>query len=238
MTLRFNRPFSAPIQAISFDLDDTLYYNEDVIERAEQAQFDAICEVLPQAKEAGIEPWIQLKWDLAKNDPEIRHDVTHWRKEVIRQGLNWFDLSGLDVEQVNQDIFDVFYDARSDFTVPEATFEVLRQLSKRFPLIAATNGNADIERVGLAPYFVAYYRAGQPGIRMKPFPDMITAAAAQLDIAPQHILHIGDNAHTDIGAALNAGSASLWFNPSKRQNPLSHLADGEYSDLADLLQLL
>lgn len=238
MALRFNRPFSAPIKAISFDLDDTLYYNEDTIERAEQAQFRAICERVPQAKVQGIEPWIALKWQLAEDNPDIRHDVTHWRKEVIRVGLNWFDLGGQNVEALNAHIFNVFYDARSDFTIPQHTFDVLTQLAKRFPLIAATNGNADIDRIGLAPYFVGYFRAGENGIRMKPYPDMIMAAAQQLDIEPQHILHLGDNVHTDIGAALNSGSASLWFNPENRVNPLSHLADGEYSDLADLLQLL
>lgn len=238
MALRFNRPFGAPIKAISFDLDDTLYYNDEVIVRAEQTQFDAVCELVPAAKEAGIEPWIALKWQLAIDDPEIRHDVTHWRKTMIRQGLAMFDLSGHDIEALNKHIFDVFYAARSDFVVPQHTFDVLGKLCKRFPLIAATNGNADIERIGLAPYFAAYFRAGQPGVRMKPYPDMLIQAAEQLDIAPQHILHLGDNAETDVGAALNAGCASLWFNPEQKINPLSHLADGEYSDLDDLLQLL
>lgn len=238
MALRFYRPFSNAIKALSFDLDDTLYYNDEVIQAAEQAQFDAICEALPEARTAGIEPWIELKWQLAIDDPEIQHDVTHWRKEMIRHGLNRLDLTGQDVTALNHHIFDVFYTARSNFTVPQQTFDVLSQLAKRFPLIAATNGNVDIERIGLAPYFSAYFRAGHPGIRRKPYPDMLEKAAAQINIAPQYILHLGDNANTDIGAALNAGCASLWFNPQGKAYPLSHLADGEYSDLADLLQLL
>jgi putative hydrolase of the HAD superfamily len=136
-------------------------------------------------------------------------------------------------------VFHDFYQARSDFVVPQLSFDVLAKLAKRYPLVAVTNGNADINRIGLAPYFVGYYRAGEQGTRMKPYPDMINLAAQHLDLPTRNILHIGDNEGSDIQAAHNAGCASLWINPQGRtfKSGVS-LPNGEFSDLDDLLQLL
>lgn len=237
MTIRFNRSFCSEIQVLSFDLDDTLYYNEDVIQKAEQAQFKAVTRILGNAA-ADMQYWAKLKWQVAKKHAQLCHDVTQWRRKVIETGLADLGLAGDELEEATQQVFSEFYDARSDFEVPKQTFEVLAELRQKFPLIAATNGNVDIHRIGLSDFFVGYYRSGEQGTRMKPYPDMLNLAAQQLDIPQAHILHIGDNEYTDVGAALNAGCRSLWFNPDNRRYKVACLADGEYSDLDDLKQLL
>jgi len=239
VALRFNRGFSFPIQVISFDLDDTLYFNEEVIKKAERHQFDTVCSLVPAAKEHGIEFWLRLKWQIAKQQPELRHDVTEWRKAVIKSGLSHFGLTGAELSAGINLVYNEFYAARSNFEVPQQSFGVLSKLSKKYPLVAVTNGNADIERLGLSQYFVGYYRAGENNTRSKPHPDLLELAAKQLDVPLQHILHIGDNPETDVKAAINAGCQSLWFN-TKPSIPYSGqiLADGEYSNLDDLLHLL
>ena len=239
MALRFNRSLRSPIHVLSFDLDDTLYFNEEVIQKAEHHQFDTICRLVPDAEEHGIKFWLKLKRQIAKQQPDLIHDVTAWRQQVIRTGLSQFGLAGSYLSDCAAEVYDEFYLARSDFEVPQQTFDVLSQLSKKFPLIAVTNGNADIGRLRLAPYFVGYYRAGENNTRSKPFPDLLQLASAQLDIPEQNILHIGDNLDTDIKAALNAGCQSLWFNALlSKSYPGQILADGEYSNLDDLLHLL
>lgn len=239
MALRFNRPFSHPIKAISFDLDDTLYFNEEVIQKAEYAQYQSLCQRVPAAAKSTPEFWIELKWHIAKTQPDLCHDVEVWRRAVIKTGLTQFAPQLSNLDEIVEQVFDDFYDARSDFEVPKQTFEVLDKLSRVYPLVAATNGNADINRLGLAPYFVGYYRAGEQGTRMKPYPDMLHLAAQHLDIPVENILHIGDNEGSDIQAALNAGCASLWFNSDGREYKSGYcLADGEYNHLDDLLQLL
>ncbi|MFT6529320.1 MAG: putative hydrolase of the HAD superfamily [Psychrosphaera sp.] len=239
MSIRFNRPFSDPIKALSFDLDDTLYYNGDVIRNAIQVQFDTICQLIPSAKTKGPEFWEALKWQVAKSKPEVCHDVNLWRHHVLDLGLASFGIEQPLKKQMSKQIYNAFYDARSDFTVPQQTFDVLGKLSEKYPLVAVTNGNADYQRIGLAPYFVGYYRAGENGTRMKPYPDMLKDASKDLNIPCENILHLGDSAPSDIQAALNANCPSLWFNPDNNTYPTGFtLANGEYSDLDDLLHLL
>jgi len=143
-----------------------------------------------------------------------------------------------EIGEAAEQVFARFYHARSDFSVPQQTFDVLEALCQRYPLVAVTNGNVDIDRVGLSPYFVGYYRSGENQTRMKPHPDMLHLVCQHLDLNAESVLHIGDNEFTDVGSAHRAGCASLWFNPNGRRLKTPCLPDGEYSDLDDLLQLL
>ncbi len=40
---------------------------------------------------------------------------------------------------------------------------------------------------------------------------MFEQAADKLGIAPQHILHVGDNLQKDVYASINAGFQSAWY---------------------------
>ena len=87
----------APIRALSFDLDDTLYANPEVIARAELAMQQAIARQLPDFANNTPKYWHQLRWQLAEQHPEIRHDVSQWRLTALEQGLNrirYFKLCG------------------------------------------------------------------------------------------------------------------------------------------------
>ena len=236
MAITFYRALSRDIQILSFDLDDTLYQNEEVIHAAEQAQFDAVCEVIPKAKEIGLTFWGNLKSQVARQSPELVHDVTAWRYEVIRRGLAEF---GIQDEAITEQVFNQFYNARSNFKVPEQTFSVLHKLKQQFKLVAVTNGNADIERIGLADYFQGYYRAGVNGCKMKPYPDMLMKVMQDFSVEAHNILHIGDNVGSDIQASINANVDNFWFNPEQNPYPSGYaLPSAQYTCLSDLLQLL
>ena len=238
MALRFYKPVKNTIKGISFDLDDTLYFNEEVINKAEQVQYTTLCQLVPEAKQVPITYWRKLKWQVAKEIPDIAHDVSVWRKVVLEKGLTELK-SSQNIPTIIEQVYSAFYQARSDFDVPQQSFDVLSKLKQKYPLFAVTNGNADFERIGLKPYFVDYYRAGERSTRMKPHPDMLNLITLQHGIAPENILHIGDSPASDIQAAVNAGCGSLWFNPDKKSYPVGYvLPTGEYSDLDDLLHLL
>jgi FMN hydrolase / 5-amino-6-(5-phospho-D-ribitylamino)uracil phosphatase len=262
LAIQFYRALPAPIKVLSFDLDDTLYYNDDVIHRAEQAQYDVLSTALPDLQTHGLNPWLSLKWEVLKTNPELKHDVTAWRQAVIHYGLMKFsasyrvasdktigdlaiskntncDVTKNDGQSLKEQAFQAFYDARSDFTIEPQVFEILAKLKQRFPLVAVTNGNVDIERIGLSQFFVGYYRAGERGNKMKPWPDMLNMASQHLDIPTQNILHLGDNVNTDLKGAHRAHCPSFWFNPDKKPMPAkTSLPNAEYSHLEDLLQLL
>lgn len=238
MSIIFHRGVTAPIQALSFDLDDTLYQNEEIILKAEHAQLDAVCQRIPEASALGLKFWRDVKWQVAKAEPDCIDDVTLWRHKVIRAGLEHLGVTGEQQERWAEEIYQQFYIARSDFQVPSKTFEILSELTQRFPLVAVTNGNVDIDVIGLSDYFVGYYRAGEQGCRRKPYSDMLDLAAKHLDLPPQNILHLGDNLGSDVLSARRAGCQAWWFNPEKTKYAYGSLADAEYSDLADLLHLL
>ncbi len=243
MSIKFYKAFSAPIKAISFDLDDTLYSNDVIINDAEQAQFTYLCSKIPTIKEQGIQPWLDLKWHVLAEQPELKHDVTLWRLAVIKYGLAAYIKDSTELNDLSIKAFKEFYRVRSNFSIDQNTHDVLSALSKKFPLVAVTNGNADIDRLNLSQYFVGYWRAGENNCRMKPYPDMLNQVSLALDLPLSNILHVGDNITSDIKGALNAKTNSFWFNPDKKSLPIgasyaANLPNAEYSHLDDLLQLL
>ena len=70
---------------------------------------------------------------------------------------------------------------RSRIDVPQQTHDTLKQLAKKWPLVAITNGNAQPELFGLGYYFEFVLRAGPHG-RSKPFSDMYFLAAEKLNV--------------------------------------------------------
>lgn len=199
-----------PFKAISFDLDDTLYNNGPVIEQAELAMQQKLLQLAPQLGPVDAEFWWLKRKELALLDPEIRHDVSRWRLLALEQGLTELGLGRCEAGEIAELAFSAFYTARSNLTVPDSSHQLLKALAERYPLVAITNGNADLQLLGIAQYFQLLYRAG-PGGRMKPFPDMFHKACQQLAIQPNELLHIGDNSKADVRGALNAGCQAVWL---------------------------
>jgi HAD superfamily hydrolase (TIGR01549 family) len=229
------------VKALSFDLDDTLYPNNDVIAAAERAMQQRLQQLKPDLPHNDPQYWWQQRKLLAAQDAEIRHDVSRWRLLAVEQGLVAQGLSSCEAGEVAELALSAFLQERTNISVSPAVKQLLAQLASRFPLVAITNGNADIQRMGIAPYFQFALRAGPDG-RMKPFPDLFRHAAARLGLQPQHILHIGDHVRSDVLGALNAGCQAAWLNPANSPQPqpakpplvLPHL---ELSDLQQLLLL-
>lgn len=227
----------APIRALSFDLDDTLYANPEVIARAELAMQQAIARQLPDFVNNTPKYWHQLRWQLAEQHPEIRHDVSQWRLTALEQGLTASGISNCAAMDIAQYAMDAFLEARTNIQLAPMVRPILQQLAARFPLIAITNGNANLAKMGIADLFAVSLRAGPDG-RMKPFPDLFTKAARRLDLTTNQVLHIGDHPESDIVGALNAGCQTAWIDkfchPTVRLRVLPHLA---ISELDQLLQL-
>jgi putative hydrolase of the HAD superfamily len=107
--------------------------------------------------------------------------------------------------------FEVFYAARHEVTLFDDAVLALEFFSARFPVVALSNGNADVGRIGLGPYFRAAISAQEFGVG-KPDPRIFHAAAGAVDVEPYNVLHVGDDATLDILGALNAGMQTVWVN--------------------------
>jgi HAD superfamily hydrolase (TIGR01549 family) len=206
----------AKIKAISFDLDDTLWPIWPTIERAEKVLLEWIAEHAPMAAALFANPGAvrEIREHIVANRPELRHDLSALRREAIRLGLYRAGENPL----LAKAAFEAFFAERQRVTLYDDAEAALDFLSSRFPLVSLSNGNADLERVGLARYFRAAISARDFGVG-KPDPRIFVAAAGALDVAPENVLHVGDDATLDALGAINAGMQSAWLNRSEHLWP-------------------
>ncbi|MFT4924803.1 MAG: HAD superfamily hydrolase (TIGR01549 family) [Phenylobacterium sp.] len=218
------------IKAISFDLDDTLYNNLPILQKAEQAQLDFIHQQVPQARATTIKDWMVIRQQLPIND-----HIGLWRQQGIYHGLLQWGLSDEEAQIISQQAFEVFYQWRNKIELSPQVLNVLKQLGNLYPLIALTNGNASIEAIGLSSVFEFAIAAGDNGLSQKPATDMFDAAIKKLAIKPHELLHIGDSLSSDVQGALNAGCSAVWFNPhGRRLSTASNLPHVEIDTLQAL----
>jgi HAD superfamily hydrolase (TIGR01549 family) len=188
------------VRAISFDLDDTLWPIWPTIERAEKALLD----------------WLTLNAPVAATlfaDAVVVRDL----RESI--GVNRPDLERAGEDSSRAAVaFEVFFAERQRVTLFDDSLACLEFLSARYPLVSLSNGNADLQRVGLAPYFRAAISAREFGVG-KPDPRIFVAAAGAVDV--QHVFrqHVGDDMALDALGALNAGMQAAWINRDEQMWP-------------------
>jgi len=229
----------SPIKALSFDLDDTLYPNTDVISKAELAMQQRLQQLLGDVGYNQPDYWWQQRKLLAAVQPDIRHDVSRWRLLALEHGLTTQGINGCEAAELAELAMTAFLTARTDIQLPANIRPLLEQLASRYPLVAITNGNADIQQMGIGDLFQFALRAGPDG-RMKPYPDLFFNAARRLQMEPCEILHIGDHIKSDVLGALTAGCQSAWLNLTpgsvKALKTLPHLEISDVLELVDLSQ--
>jgi len=103
-------------------------------------------------------------------------------------------------------------------TLYDGVQEALARLAARYPLVGLSNGNADVFRTAAGPYFKSAVSARLFGVA-KPDARIFHAAAAQLNLPPEAVLHVGDDATTDVLGAVNAGMQTVWINTQNHEWP-------------------
>lgn len=223
-----------PFSVLSFDLDDTLYDNKPVIAAAEQAMLTALHKQAPQTLATDSEFWWQQRRLLAKANPAICHDIGRWRLLGIEAGLTALGLSACAASDIAELAYDAFLTARTRISITVEVQHLLQHLARQYKLIAITNGNACINKMGIGELFEFSLQAGPDG-KMKPYPDLFHTAAARLQVAPAEILHIGDSHRADVMGALNAGCQVAWLDHHQQSvSVLPHLRLTHINQLAAL----
>ena len=224
------------IQAISLDLDDTLWPIWPTIERAEKVLHNWLVEHAPMTAALFSSPSAlrEIRDHMATNRPDLKHDLSAVRRESIRLALYRAGENPLLAEKA----FDVFYAERQRVDLFDDAKPALEFLATRFPLVSISNGNADLERVGLARFFRASISAREFGVG-KPDPRIFHAATGALDFTPEYVLHAGDDATLDALGAMNAGMQAAWVNRSDHLWPHEqepHLTIAQLGELVDVFR--
>ncbi|AUD77814.1 HAD family hydrolase [Kangiella profundi] len=188
------------VKVISFDLDDTLWDNQGVIEKCEQDLLNYLAkEHPPIGEQFDIEDMQAISNKLIQEDRSELDNMTVLRKEMIHQML---EQTGGDLALINP-AFAVFYRCRSQIDIPKLTHDLLSTLKSKYSLFATSNGNSNLYALGLMDYFEQHFIAGIHG-RAKPSPEMLHKICELKKIEPQELLHIGDSYETDIKSSIAA----------------------------------
>ncbi len=219
------------VRAITFDLDDTLWEIGPVIARAERKVYEEIRNRFPRVAERYDVDGIQrTRQQVLEKHPEIAHDLT----EIRRVTFHWM-LAGCDYDPKNSHaLLEQFMELRHEVEFFADVMPALRRLSERYPLLTMTNGNADVERLGITHFFSGHISARSAGI-LKPDPRIFELACQALGEDPSAVLHVGDHPVDDVLGALDAGFQAAWIN--RRADVWIH-ERGPHAEVQDLNQLV
>jgi len=235
------QPFDATGQAlrdirtITFDLDDTLWAIGPVIARAERCLVGWYRENYPRIPERlSADDALAIRDAVISEYSEQAHDLTFLRREVIARMGSMAGYPDIDVDAA----FAVFDAARNELDLFPDVRPVLTILRARFTLIAVTNGNASLEKIGIADLFDGFITARAVGAA-KPARRIFAAAVEAGGDKPERTLHVGDHPELDVEGARRHGLKTVWVNRGGHAWPPELIEpDGVVDDLHGLERLL
>jgi len=210
-------------KAILFDLDDTLWPIAPVIAEAELTLHAWLAEHAPGVpRHFSVEQLRLQRNALAAARPDLHVDLGALRRAGLEAA---FAHAGEDVGHVDA-AMQHFFAARNAVTPYDDVLPGLLKLRHQVVLGTISNGNADLEVIGLAHHFKVSLAAGDFG-RAKPDPAIFRAACEALGVAPADAVYVGDDLKLDVEGAQRAGLRAVWLN---RTGSDAHLAAGVQPD--------
>lgn len=201
------------IRCITFDLDDTLWAVDPVIQQANRSMFEWLGQYAPEFTRCyQLQDLTHLRQEVLKVEPGIAYSVTRIRIAQLRYGMQQAGYSEPLAADLTEQAFEVFLHARQQVEFFEHAREMLVELKQKgYRLGALTNGNADIHKVGLSDLMDFQFAADDVG-EMKPHPLMFQKMLHHTGLRPEQVVHIGDNPEHDIEGAAGAGLWTIWVN--------------------------
>ena len=194
------------IKALTLDLDDTLWPVWPAIKRAEIELHAWLAQhAAATARRFDVAALRALREAIGVEHPQWCHDFTRLRRESLRRALT---LAG-DNAALAEPAFEVFFAARNRVELFDDALPALQALALRWPIVALTNGNADLHSIGLSHYFTATVSARDVGVG-KPDARIFHEACRRLGALPHEVLHVGDDWALDVVGAHGAGLRSAW----------------------------
>src|SRR4051812_23398585 len=197
-----------PIRAICFDLDNTLWDVWPVIRRAEQAVYDFLAERYPKAVEnMTIEGMRDARVRVSLDYPHMAHDFSFLRRQAL---LEHAEACGYK-PSMSEEAFEIFIAARNAVELYADVPAALQKLHERYRLFTASNGNADLTRIGLGHLFERTVAARDVGA-LKPDPVVFLKVLEGTDLSPEEVLFVGDDPELDVEGSRRVGMRPVWIN--------------------------
>lgn len=196
------------IRAITLDLDDTLWEIAPVIQRAEAELWRWLERHCPAiAEKFSAEAAREIREQIILEHWDRTHDFRFLRKMALRHML---DACGYPDDFI-EDAFNVFDVERNKVRLFPDVVPALETLAEHFTVIAVTNGNANLQTIGIRHLFSDVVTAVDAGAA-KPERLIFEEAVARAGVAAAETLHVGDHPEIDIVGAKEAGLCTAWMN--------------------------
>jgi 2-haloalkanoic acid dehalogenase type II len=223
------------VRAICFDLDNTLWAIEPVLERAERILADWMRTRYPRLPERFSPADMRAaRAALMLELPDRAHDLTYLSIENLARLA-----AAVGYERdMAKEAFAVWHAARNQCVPFDDVLPSLERLRSRYRLATLTNGNADLDVIGVAHHFEVSLHAGALGCA-KPDARAYSALAQALTLDPAQILFVGDEPRHDVAGPRNAGMQTVWVNRGGHAWPPDlDAADHVVADFHELVTLL
>ncbi len=170
-----------------------------------------------------------LRQQVERESPHLQHDFSALRRLTLQRVFQPF---GMGEEWVDA-VFAIYETLRNQVDCYADAEPALQALAARLPLISISNGTADLQQIGLQQHFRFSISARGFGAA-KPDPRIFLHACDELGLAPQQILHVGDDARLDVMAAHAVGMRTAWINRDGRAWTETIAPDLHLRDLGQL----
>lgn len=192
------------IEAVTFDLDDTLLQYRRSPGAVLRASFERL----------GVDPLFAVEEYYARYDEfaETCDSMDQLRSDcfaALAAGNGFNRERGREVAATFSDERD-----QSNVELLPGVERVLTAASRQYPVAVVTNGAPDAQQekcdaVELERWVERIVVAGHE-TPPKPAPDAFERALQSLDVAPDRAVHVGDSLDTDVAGASAAGLHSVW----------------------------
>ena len=185
------------IQAVCFDVDGTLRDTDDQYVARLASWLKWVRFALPRRDAQKAARWLVMRSESPVN--------------AVMGAADRLGIDGL-VARIGKTLFRRRRKTAHEFEIIAGSQDCLQLLAGHFPLAVITTRGEETTEAFLAHYAIrGYFRcvaSAQTCQRTKPHPDPVLWAAAQMGVAPEHCLMIGDTT-VDILAGKAAGAQTV-----------------------------
>lgn len=222
------------IRCVTFDLDDTLWPCEPTITNAEKALYSWLQKFYPRvAQRYSFEELRQHRIEFGVRHPELSHNVTELRRQSLAELA---EECGYTYDMADKGL-SLFRKVRNEVKFFADAFSTIDQLNNHFKIGAVTNGNADLQAIGVSHKFDFVVTAEEAGAA-KPSKKIFKYAQNKVCLGSHEIVYVGDAPNIDVIGARQSGWRAIWFNPNHTKWEEEQKPDAEISSLSQLLDLL
>jgi len=215
---------------VSFDIDDTLIDFRALLSGA----LSAVAQALEQQSGQSVSvSRLQEVRNAVANEPGFANaHLEIIRRESFRRML----VDGGSVTDIDS-IWQVWQAYRaSHHPLYADVIPVLQWLQGAgIKIVAASNGNTDLRRSSIFPFFDALFYSEALGIR-KPEADFFHTVAREMGVQPAEVVHVGDSLREDYQGADAAGMRAVWLHRSRAERVDGALTIFSLEELAGVLR--